>query len=807
MPRLPWKKYKLLPPSSKKWALRKNNSANKTVNGSGGMNGVYRLTESSAVAAAAAAVSPTTTISSIPTLAVDELEGDTIEVPPPMDIQAQPKLLPDTNVDKANTTDESLSHAPISIVAGLSASDFHIPAALSVTTPPINVASSSVQQQQQQQQSISSVPSSPSIASSATLSSSLSSSNATVIPNDTPSEQIDEVSIHDIDAIVDQPLTTTNDEPVDDRTRYGEKRRHNIIELIDTEKEYVKDLVLIVEGYMNVIENDKDIKKPPGLVGIERIVFGNVQRIYEFHRDTFLPQLEQCIENPDILGRLFTMNRFSPYVRYCENKPRSEYVVSAHHDYFEEIRKKLGQKLLVSDLLIKPVQRIMRYQLLLKEILKSTERMGDDPRAIRSALQVMIEVPTQANDMMNVGRVKDLPGNVHALGALKLQDILAVSEPISKETKDAKEAEKKLKDRRVFLFQQAIAFCDEIPAKDKYSSPNYIYKYELKINKLQHKDFKRIEESFQFILVEIDAGNTRRVICQCKDDEQFQLWVTNLHKVLQSQKELLIALTNPTAALQKEQDSSFTSTAITISSSSSSAAASSSASIRSHIKKSMSDRTGKSPEPLPPPSSPSHHYLSTSPKKINSPSTPLYASSSRTLSSSDTNEQPKKASSSFNLFDSILPRSTTKPLTINTTNVFNETKRIIPSSSSSLTTTTTSSLMPNVQLPEQARCLHSYNALKEDEICVNKGEYVQIVAANQDNRWFVHRDANRTSPAAEGWLPGFVIGLKHPNSISPPSSSLSVNSLHHLTTSSHHPTITYESTLPPKPQTNTYDKV
>ncbi|CAF5195609.1 unnamed protein product, partial [Rotaria sp. Silwood1] len=38
-------------------------------------------------------------------------------------------------------------------------------------------------------------------------------------------------------------------------------------------------------------------------------------------------------------------------------------------------------------------------------------------------------------------------------------------------------------------------------------------------------------------------------------------------------------------------------------------------------------------------------------------------------------------------------------------------------------------------------------------ICVHKGEYVQIVAANQDNRWFVHRDANRTSPAAEGWIP------------------------------------------------------
>ncbi|CAF4175981.1 unnamed protein product, partial [Rotaria magnacalcarata] len=40
---------------------------------------------------------------------------------------------------------------------------------------------------------------------------------------------------------------TTTDEPVDPRTKYGAKRRHNIVELIETEKEYVKDLALIVE--------------------------------------------------------------------------------------------------------------------------------------------------------------------------------------------------------------------------------------------------------------------------------------------------------------------------------------------------------------------------------------------------------------------------------------------------------------------------------------------------------------------------------------------------------------------------------
>lgn len=206
----------------------------------------------------------------------------------------------------------------------------------------------------------------------------------------------------------------------------------------------------------------------------------------------------------------------------------------------------------------------------------------------------------------------------------------------------------------------------------------------------------------------------------------------------------------------------------------------------------MSDRSGKSPESAS--SSPTHH-LSTSPKCALSAS-----SSSRTLSHSDQNVEttPKKSSPlSFHLFDSILQRSLNKPLTINTNQ--ETSKKLLPSPSS------ISSSSAQVQMPEQARCLHNYNAIKEDEICVEKGEFVQIVAANQDNRWFVHRDATRTSPAAEGWIPGFVLGLKHSNSISPP---ISTNSLQRLTgTISAHPTITYESTLPPKPQSNTCDKV
>lgn len=67
------------------------------------MNGIFKMTDSSSSPSSilTTMVSPSATA-----LAGDDLENEIIEVPPPMDIQAQPKLLPDNNPEKL-TTDES----------------------------------------------------------------------------------------------------------------------------------------------------------------------------------------------------------------------------------------------------------------------------------------------------------------------------------------------------------------------------------------------------------------------------------------------------------------------------------------------------------------------------------------------------------------------------------------------------------------------------------------------------------------------------------------------------------------------------
>lgn len=64
----------------------------------------------------------------------------------------------------------------------------------------------------------------------------------------------------------------------------------------------------------------------------------------------FLEDLRKCVDRPELLGPLFRRfleKRMFMYEHYCRNKPVSEYIVSDHDHYFQELRNKLNQKLQV----------------------------------------------------------------------------------------------------------------------------------------------------------------------------------------------------------------------------------------------------------------------------------------------------------------------------------------------------------------------------------------------------------------------------------------------------------------------------
>lgn len=84
----------------------------------------------------------------------------------------------------------------------------------------------------------------------------------------------------------DDPPTTCG-EAADPEATAVAKRQFVIRELVDTERDYVNDLRQIIDGYMALMRDpNTDIPLPDDLKGgKDKMVFGNIEAIYEWHRE------------------------------------------------------------------------------------------------------------------------------------------------------------------------------------------------------------------------------------------------------------------------------------------------------------------------------------------------------------------------------------------------------------------------------------------------------------------------------------------------------------------------------------------
>lgn len=327
-----------------------------------------------------------------------------------------------------------------------------------------------------------------------------------------------------------------------------EKSMYVLTELIETEKHYVADLSSIVEGYMATM-NAKGV--PEDMKGKDKIVFGNIHQIFDWHKDYFLGELEKCVAEPQRLAQLFIKHerRLHMYVVYCQNKPKSEHIVSEYIEtYFEELRLQLGHRLQLNDLLIKPVQRIMKYQLLLKDFLKYYTKAGMDTEDLEKAVEVMCFVPKRCNDMMNVGRLQGFEGKITALGKLLQQDTFTVTEQDSGLLSRARE-------RRVFLFEQLVIFSEPIDKKKGFSIPGYIFKNSIKVSCLGVEPTVEGDET-RFVLTSRNPdGSVVRFQLQAASPDICRAWVNDVVQILETQRNFLNALQSPIEYQRRESKS------------------------------------------------------------------------------------------------------------------------------------------------------------------------------------------------------------------------------------------------------------
>nr|XP_046259128.1 kalirin isoform X2 [Scatophagus argus] len=464
------------------------------------------------------------------------------------------------------------------------------------------------------------------------------------------------------------PVQPRNPE-LEQRAKAMRGRMFVLNELIQTEKDYVKDLGIVVEGFMKRIE-EKGV--PDDMKGKDKIVFGNIHQIYDWHREFFVGELEKCLEDHEHLPELFIKHerRLHMYVVYCQNKPKSEFIVAEYDTYFDGIQQDIQSRLTISDFLIKPIQRITKYQLLLKDFLKYSSKAGIDCEQIEKAVDLMSQVPKLCNDMMNLGRLQGYEGKLTCQGKLLQQETFFVTEQDAGVLSRSKE-------RRVFLFEQIVIFSELL--RKGSSTPGYQFKKSIKVSYLG------LEESVdndpcKFVLS--CRGSSERFTLQAANVDIKQVWVRHIQDLLDAQSNFLIALQSP-IEYQKEKSGAGSSSSLTR-------------------------------------------------NRSSSGNRPALSSHSR-------------PSSAVGLGDKEMERGRSQ-MKVSTSN----------GGSSCFDSRDSEGGCNGVSSTKLVT--QDYSALKENEISVSQGETVQILATNQQNMYLVYRPANIQSPAAEGWVPGHILG-------------------------------------------------
>uniref|UniRef100_A0A671S6Q9 Uncharacterized LOC107662784 n=1 Tax=Sinocyclocheilus anshuiensis TaxID=1608454 RepID=A0A671S6Q9_9TELE len=174
------------------------------------------------------------------------------------------------------------------------------------------------------------------------------------------------------------------------------------LEIVETEQAYVRDLKSIVEDYLGCIIDCGDLPLKPEEVST---LFCNIEDIYEFNSE-LLEDLERSPHAAAIAECFVERSEaFDIYTIYCMNYPNSVTVLrdcmknESLVRFFQERQATLCHSLPLETYLLKPVQRILKYHLLLQELSKHFDKSDPGYEVVEDAIITMTAVAWYINDM------------------------------------------------------------------------------------------------------------------------------------------------------------------------------------------------------------------------------------------------------------------------------------------------------------------------------------------------------------------------------------------------------------------------
>uniref|UniRef100_A0A8C5U5Z3 FYVE, RhoGEF and PH domain containing 2 n=1 Tax=Malurus cyaneus samueli TaxID=2593467 RepID=A0A8C5U5Z3_9PASS len=206
---------------------------------------------------------------------------------------------------------------------------------------------------------------------------------------------------------------------------------------------------------------------------VVKMIFSNISSIYQFHAEFFLPELQKRMEdwnrNPrigDVIQKLAPFLKM--YGEYVKNFDKAVELITAWSEKsppFQELiadiqKRKVCANLTLQHHMLEPVQRIPRYELLLKDYVRKLPPQSPDRSDAEKALEMIFMVAKHSNAAIaEMERLQNLWVVYQRLGLE--DDIVDPSNELIKEgpiqkisTRNNSTSEKYL-----FLFNNMLLYC------------------------------------------------------------------------------------------------------------------------------------------------------------------------------------------------------------------------------------------------------------------------------------------------------------------------------------------------------------
>ncbi|XP_034085374.1 guanine nucleotide exchange factor VAV2 isoform X14 [Gymnodraco acuticeps] len=313
-----------------------------------------------------------------------------------------------------------------------------------------------------------------------------------------------------------------------------DKRNCCLVEIQETEAKYYKTLEDVEKNYMIPL---KQVFTPQEMEAI----FVNLEDVIKVHSALLRAIDLNMLSGGSGLGKIFLefKERLLIYGLYCSHMENAQKTLDEQIATREDVKIKVEEctmkvqegKFKLQDLLVVPMQRVLKYHLLLKELLTHS---ADRPerQQLKESLEAMQDLAMYINEVKRdnetLKKISEFQSSIENL-QVKLEEYGRPK--IDGELKVCSIVNRTKQDRYIFLFDKVVIVCKRKGYSYELKEIIELQSYKMSDDPMNNRDMKKW--SYGFYLIHLQGKQGFQFFCKTEETkrkwmEQFEMAMSNI---------------------------------------------------------------------------------------------------------------------------------------------------------------------------------------------------------------------------------------------------------------------------------------